>query len=355
MASAPGGRVLAVRAAGSEVQLSFAGLADLLGASSMKRFRACPRPSVTRSRRRCCSWRRRERCPTRGRSRLDCSRLCGCFRRPLRSCSPSTTCSGSTLHREVRCDSRFGGWRPSRFACSPPCAVRPAGRFRSSWSARSATIVCCGSPLAPLSLGTLHELLRARLGLNLPRPALVRVAEVCSGNPFFALELGRELQRRGARPAAGEPLPVPSNLRQLVRDRIARLPARTRMLVLSAAALAQPTVAILAAASGDAAPPRISIGPCAVACWSWRASACASRTRCSPRRRTHRLRPRTGAPSTDTLARAATEPQERARHLALAATGASEDIAAALDDAAVHARRRGAPDAAADCVSRPSG
>ena len=58
-------------------------------------------------------------------------------------------------------------------------------------------------PIGPLSMGALHHLLRERVGLDLTRPELVRVQEASAGNPFFALELGRELVRTGSRPTAG--------------------------------------------------------------------------------------------------------------------------------------------------------
>ena len=54
--------------------------------------------------------------------------------------------------------------------------------------------------LGPLSLGELHRLLEERLGLELTRPELIRVQEASAGNPFFALELGRELVRTNTRP-----------------------------------------------------------------------------------------------------------------------------------------------------------
>ncbi|MGZ4317617.1 MAG: LuxR C-terminal-related transcriptional regulator, partial [Gaiellaceae bacterium] len=49
------------------------------------------------------------------------------------------------------------------------------------------------------------------------------------------------------------------------------------------------------------------------------------------------------------------DPEERARHLALAATSPDEEIAAALDAAAAHARGRGAAQAAAELAERAIG
>ena len=60
--------------------------------------------------------------------------------------------------------------------------------------------------LGPLSLGAVHNLLEERLGLDLTRPELARVQEATAGNPFFALELGRELVRTNTRPTPGQAL-----------------------------------------------------------------------------------------------------------------------------------------------------
>ena len=69
-------------------------------------------------------------------------------------------------------------------------------------------------PIGPLSMGALHHLLRERVGLDLTRPELVRVQEASAGNPFFALELGRELVRTGSRPTTGQ---GPAGAREPVR------------------------------------------------------------------------------------------------------------------------------------------
>ena len=75
--------------------------------------------------------------------------------------------------------------------------------------------------------------------------------EATAGNPFFALELGRELVRTGARPAPGQALRVPESLRELLGGRLARLPAEVVDVLLQVAALARPTVELVAATYGD--------------------------------------------------------------------------------------------------------
>ena len=89
-------------------------------------------------------------------------------------------------------------------------------------------------PLAPLSIGALHHLLRERLGRPFGRQTLLRIHERSGGNPFFALELARGFQLDGG---SLEPAAVPRTLEELVRARINGLPATTRMALAIAAAV----------------------------------------------------------------------------------------------------------------------
>src|SRR3954469_10474489 len=105
--------------------------------------------------------------------------------------------------------------------------------------------------VGPLRVDALFAMLKQQLGLELSRPQLTHVCEVTAGNPFFALEIGRELALTPQ--AAGRPLRIPSSLRAVVGERLARLPEADRDVLLLAAALAQPTVQALARAHGDRA------------------------------------------------------------------------------------------------------
>jgi hypothetical protein len=96
--------------------------------------------------------------------------------------------------------------------------------------------------VGPLPVGVLDQLLRERLGLALSRPGLLRLRQVCGGNPFYALELARVLPA-GATLAPGEALQVPTTLAGLLRGRLQQVPDRARGLLLAAAALAKPMVA----------------------------------------------------------------------------------------------------------------
>src|SRR5262249_51701378 len=106
--------------------------------------------------------------------------------------------------------------------------------------------------IGPLTIGAVHALLKERLDLELTRPELVRVHEATAGNPFFALEVGRELVRTGTRPTAGQALRVPESLREVLGERLARLPAETADVLLQVAALARPTVELVTTAHGEA-------------------------------------------------------------------------------------------------------
>ena len=105
--------------------------------------------------------------------------------------------------------------------------------------------------IGPLSLGALHRMLNVRLDKVFPRPTLRRLHEVSGGNPFFALELARALERRGGRPGMSEILPVPERLNELVSERLATLPDEAFEVVQVAAALSVPTVRIVTAVAGS--------------------------------------------------------------------------------------------------------
>ena len=203
--------------------------------------------------------------------------------------------------------------------------------------------------LGPLSLGALHHLLREQLGLELTRPELARVQETAGGNPFFALELGRELIRTNTRAAAGRTLRVPESLHELLGGRLARLPTETFAVVLHAAALARPTVEVVALAHGDrervleALDAAVREGVVELEDSRIRfahpllASICYEQAPVRMRRSVH-----------ETLAGAVMDLEERARHLALAAEGPDAAVASELDAAAERAAARGAVVAAAE-------
>jgi hypothetical protein len=95
--------------------------------------------------------------------------------------------------------------------------------------------------LGPLSLGALHQLIKARAALTLTRPTLLRVHRTTGGNPFYALELVAALVNAGL-PGASEPWPVPDDVRAIVTDPLGRLPARVRSALLAAACSARSTI-----------------------------------------------------------------------------------------------------------------
>ena len=84
-----------------------------------------------------------------------------------------------------------------------------------------------------------------RLGASFMRTTVRRLHTSSGGNPFFALELARALLRGSKLPLAGEPLPVPETLRDLVWERLAGLPEEVRSALLVVAAGSQLTIGML--------------------------------------------------------------------------------------------------------------
>lgn len=203
--------------------------------------------------------------------------------------------------------------------------------------------------LGAMSPEEIDRLLRSRVEPELPRATLRQVHSLSRGNPFFALEVGLALARSDARPVSGRPLPVPEDLRDLVRDRLRRLPVAAREVAEVAAALSRPTVQLVEAALGGdgrvAAGLERAVQAGLLAVQGDRihfthplfASGVYSE---ASRERRCGLHTR--------LAAILTDPEERARHLALGAEGPDPEVASALDEAAGRAFARGAPEAAAE-------
>ena len=203
--------------------------------------------------------------------------------------------------------------------------------------------------VGPLSVGAIHRLVWARLALNLPRPLLLRVHEIAGGNPFFALELGRGLVDGTVR-VDGTDVALPESLVAVVTERLRALPTRIRETLVAVAALAAPSLALLEVLGSrvvddvELAQQRGVIeldGDRIRFTHPLLAPACYTAMPPHRRRRLHRR-----------LAELDVDPEERARHLAIAATGPDEETATVLETAAKQARARGAVQASAELAER---
>ena len=194
--------------------------------------------------------------------------------------------------------------------------------------------------VGPLSVAAIHQMFRQALGTSFARPLLVGIHRAARGNPFYALEIAREIQRVGV-PSPGRPLPVPSDDRALAMLRLRRLPRSTQNALAQLAAVPRAAIGQIDA---EALAPAERAGIAAVRpdgrvefTHPLFGSALYASLPQAERRKLH-LR----------LASQASDPVERARHLALAATGPDEATAAELDRAAATANARGAAEVAVE-------
>ena len=202
--------------------------------------------------------------------------------------------------------------------------------------------------LGPVTLGALHGLIRRKLDRSFSRASIVRIAEVSGGNPFYALELAREMD--GAAPPSNAGLP--GTLAELVRLRLGRLDADVRRVLLAVASVATPTVDLIARVS-DSSTARV------VELLEGVETDGVVTIEGNRVRFTHPLLARgiyvDASPSNRramhrALADLEIQPELKARHLALAATTVDDATLATLDAAADTARTRGAPAAAAELL-----
>ena len=196
-------------------------------------------------------------------------------------------------------------------------------------------------PVGPLSAGAIHRVLRDRLGRPFARQTLLRIHERSDGNPFFALELARALDA-DVDPLA--PLPVPETLEELLRARIAGLPASAREALALVATLGATSDSLLerAGVARDALEPAVVAHVIAREGGTIRfthplLSSVLYRDLGEKQQRVH-----------GQIARLVEDPLLRARHLALSKATPDADVAAELDEAVRHALDLGASAVAAE-------
>jgi len=339
-ARAEGARVLVARPTESEARLAFAGLADLLDEVPEELFEHLPEPQ---------------------RVGLDAALLRATSARP-----PERRVVGAgflTLLRvlagesEVVCAIDDLQWLDASSAVVFGFALRRLGEepVRGLVSVRATELVRAPVPalerdlqfehleLGPLSVAALHRVLTQELGRTFPRPTLVRIAQAAGGNPLYAIEIARELDRRGEHGISGR-IPVPQSLDALVQARVGALPAGARDALLRAATLARPDTETIdpveLAPAEEAGLVRVEADGRIEFVHPLFASAVYSAAPAARLREAHRA-----------VADLTRDPEERARHLALAVPGPDAEVAAELQAAARHARMRGSPDSAAELTA----
>ena len=337
-----GWRVLAARPAGVEASLSFAGLGRPLHTTLTTRHSTCcRRPSAACSRggtppRR--SRRRAHRSSAHSRQRprpalhdlrsrgaaliavddaqwLDTAK---CERAPLRASARR----GRTHSRPCPCPHRRG-------------AAGTPSRRRSPKSQREEV------RLRPLTIASLHEVIRARLGHSLPRPTIVKILEQHRGQHVLRARDRSGAHSNGGRLARGASGSC-KRARPGTRD---ASPTPTRN-----ARRASPRVG--GGGSDDSRRTQWRVqGP------RWKSASCASTMQTASTSSIHYSLPRSTSPHPPSRRRAAhrrlvdssSDPETRARHLALAAAEPDESARGrALDAAATHTAGRGASAAAAE-------
>jgi DNA-binding NarL/FixJ family response regulator len=336
-ARARGARVLIARPTESEARLAFAGLADLLADVPDELFERLPEPQ---------------------RVGLDAALLRAVSARP-----PERRVVGAgflTLLRalagesEVVCAIDDLQWLDASSAAVVEFALRRLGEepVRCLLSVRATELARPPMPalerdrrvehleLGPLSVAALHRVLAQELGSTFPRPTLVRIAQAAGGNPLYAIEIARELNRGGEHDISGH-VPVPQDLDALVRARVRALPVEARDALLRAAVLARPDTETIdpveLAPAEEAGLVRVDADGRIEFVHPLFASAVYSAAPAAWLREAHRA-----------VADLARDPEERARHLALAAPEPDAAVVQELQAAARHARMRGSPDSAAE-------
>lgn len=195
--------------------------------------------------------------------------------------------------------------------------------------------------LSGMSAAALFHVVRDQLSIALPRPALLKVTETSGGNPYVAIELARlndSHHPRAQRPRVSE------LLHALTIDRLSQLSSDARRALLAAASSPRPTLATMRALGlvhgleeAESCGTVGLDGERIVFAHPLLADAVVRMATPTQQREVH-----------GRLAAISTEPEARARHVALAQPEPDEATAIALDEATRAAEARGSSIAAAE-------
>ncbi|MBI3748561.1 MAG: hypothetical protein HY262_06925 [Chloroflexi bacterium] len=203
--------------------------------------------------------------------------------------------------------------------------------------------------LGPLSVDSIRQIVDERLSFAMTKVQAKRLHELSRGNALLALELARFVVEASDEDDLWLGLTGHADVAQLTRDRLQALTPSARRVVAVVAALADPRVELIEAFAGSRRSAEIGIRTASAAGIIRRdgqrlgfehpllATAAYGMLTRPERRRLH-----------GRLATVLTDPEERARHLALAYESPDETIAAAISSGARRASARGAQDAAAE-------
>ena len=204
----------------------------------------------------------------------------------------------------------------------------------------------------PLTRDAIEALLASEIDAAIPPPLVTEITSSSGGNPLFALEIGRGIERGEIVHQPGQPLAVPATLRDLVVHRVGRLEPLVREALFVAAAVPDPTIELLRAVlpeirRAEGLQPAVGAGVIQLRDGhvTFRHPLFASTVY-------HAMPPDRRRVLHGRLATEVHGAQERARQLSLATEGPDEVVATALDEAASAASRRGAPSVAADLAEQ---
>ncbi len=204
--------------------------------------------------------------------------------------------------------------------------------------------------LGPLTDQGVTELIRTRVGALSPA-AERRLVAAAGGNPYWALELGTAIAAAG--PTGSAEVPIPASLSGLLRRRLVDQPDQVRLVLVVVAALSRASWA----ATSRALAGQVTDADAAID------AAVAAGVVTETAGRLRPAHPLLGLAAIDSLApgqryrlhrrlaEITADPEQRARHLALANNGEPDsEVARSLSAGALSARSRGATHAAAELV-----